>query len=114
MKRHSKSRILKLLKSFDKMILKSIILFLAAGSLLFAFDANSVIKGCTACHGTNFSRKALGKSKIVKDMNSTQIYFALNGYKKGTYGSSMKGLMKMQVNKFTDNELKELSKAIAK
>ena len=52
---------------------------------------------CAACHGADFEKKAMGVSKIVKDMSGADIVAALNGYKDGSYGGGMKSLMAGQV-----------------
>jgi cytochrome c len=64
------------------------------------------LKVCVSCHGQNFEKSALGHSKIVKDMTKNQVSNALIGYKYGTYGGKMKGLMKGQVEKYSDNALR--------
>jgi len=61
---------------------------------------------CKGCHGANFEKHALGKSKIVKDMSKADVSAALVGYKAGTYGGPMKGVMKGQVAKYSDADLK--------
>jgi cytochrome c-type protein NapB len=61
---------------------------------------------CKGCHGANFEKKALGKSKIVKDMTKNEVATALVGYKKGTYGGSMKGVMKGQVARYSEEALR--------
>ena len=68
---------------------------------------------CAACHGSHFEKHALGKSKIVKDLNATEIVTALKGYKNGTYGGSLKGIMKGQISKYNDNQIKEIAKLIS-
>lgn len=78
---------------------------LALGLMGTAALAEVNLKGCTGCHGANFEKKALGKSKIVSDMNATSISAALIGYKDGTYGGSMKGIMKGQTAKYSNEEL---------
>jgi cytochrome c-type protein NapB len=60
---------------------------------------------CKACHGQNFEKKALGKSKIVKDLTKAEVSAALVGYKNGTYGRTMKGVMKGQVAKYSEADL---------
>ncbi|VAY86627.1 Cytochrome C553 (soluble cytochrome f) [hydrothermal vent metagenome] len=60
---------------------------------------------CKGCHGANFEKAALGKSKIVKDMTKKEISKALVGYKDGTYGGAMKGVMTGQVAKYNKKEL---------
>jgi cytochrome c-type protein NapB len=60
---------------------------------------------CKGCHGQNWEKAALGKSKIVKDMTKKQVSDSLIGYKKGTYGGPMAGVMKGQVAKYSDADL---------
>ena len=69
---------------------------------------------CKGCHGGQGDIKALGKSKIIKDMNKLEIYNALRGYQDGTYGGEMKGLMKGQVAGMSKTELKDLARYIDK
>ena len=69
---------------------------------------------CKGCHGAKGEVKALGKSKIIKDMKKLEIYNALLGYQNGTYGGEMKGLMKGQVNGMSKTELKNLARYIDK
>ena len=52
---------------------------------------------CATCHGIYFEKRAMGISKIVKDMKKEEIVIALNGYKAGTYGGNLKALMAGQV-----------------
>ena len=60
---------------------------------------------CKGCHGADWEKAALGKSKIVKDMSKAEVTKALQGYKAGTYGGSMAGVMKGQVAKYSDADL---------
>jgi len=66
------------------------------------------LAACKGCHGANFEKHALGKSKIVKDMTKAEIVTALVGYKHGTYGGPMKGVMKGQVARYSDADLKNI------
>ncbi len=59
---------------------------------------------CVSCHGVDFEIKALGVSKVVQEMSQKQIKDALDGYKNGTYGSSMKELMVAEVNLGVDTD----------
>ena len=61
---------------------------------------------CKGCHGANFEKVALGKSKIVSEMTKDQVSEALIGYKNDTYGGAMKGIMKAQVVKYSDEALR--------
>ena len=69
---------------------------------------------CTGCHGVNLDKSALGKSKVVSSMSYDEIVIAMIGYKNGTYGRDMKNLMKAQVEKYSDDELKRFAKSINK
>jgi len=69
---------------------------------------------CAGCHGANFEKVALGKSKVVKDMTKDEIVKALKGYKDGSYGGAMKGVMKGQVAKLTDKDIEEIAEKFGK
>ncbi len=71
-------------------------------------------KACMGCHGANFEKKAMGKSKVVADMTHAEIATTLKGYKDGTYGAAMKGLMKGQVAKYSDADLEAFAHTIGK
>ncbi|MCI0501489.1 MAG: cytochrome C [Epsilonproteobacteria bacterium] len=60
---------------------------------------------CKGCHGQNWEKAALGKSKIVADMSKADVSKSLIGYKNGTYGGAMAGVMKGQVAKYSDADL---------
>ena len=75
---------------------------------------NDIYTKCKGCHGGQGDVKALGKSKIIKDMNKLEIYNALRGYQDGSYGGEMKGLMKGQVAGMSKTELKNLARYIDK
>jgi len=74
----------------------------AATILSTGLYAGDNLNACVGCHGKNFEKSALGKSKIVKDMSKQDIVKALKGYKDGTYGGSMKGVMAGQVKNIKD------------
>jgi len=83
-----------------------VIKVLALGSLLTASALYAVSTGgCTGCHGKSFEKKAMGKSKIVKDMSKADIVAALKGYKAGTYGGPMKAIMKGQVAALSEADM---------
>ena len=71
-------------------------------------------KACASCHGADWSKKALGKSKVVSDMTHAEIATALKGYKDGSYGGPMKGLMKGQIGKYSDADLDAFAQTIGK
>jgi len=84
---------------------KMIIAFIALCTLSVAAFAEVNLKACAGCHGANFEKSAMGKSKIVANMTQKSVTEALVGYKNGTYGGPMKNIMKMQVIKYSDEEL---------
>ena len=93
--------------------MKRTIKLLAAGSLLAAsalYGASTA--ACVGCHGANFEKKAMGKSKVVKDMSKEEIVAALKGYKAGTYGGAMKGIMAGQVKSLSDADMAAMADAI--
>ena len=77
------------------------------GTLVLSVAAFAAVNlgACKACHGQNFEKKALGKSKIVANMTKAEVTASLVGYKNGTYGGPMKGVMKGQVAKYSEADL---------
>jgi len=91
------------------------ILKVVAVTALMATSASAVsLAVCKGCHGQNFEKKAMGKSKVVSDMTKEDIVKTLKGYKDGSYGGAMKGLMKGQVAKFSDADIDALAAEIKK
>jgi len=93
---------------------KLVIASMATLALVTAASAAVNGKACLACHGANWEKHAMGKSKIVAEMTHDQIAEALIGYKNGTYGGPMKGLMKGQVARYSEDELKAFAQTIGK
>ena len=77
---------------FTKLVAAALLTFVVASEI----DGANLTK-CYGCHGTDFSRRAMGKSAVVRDLNSTEIEKRIKGYQEGTYGGSLKGIMKLQV-----------------
>jgi cytochrome c553 len=75
-------------------------------------DGKKLYTKCISCHGQNAQKVALGKSKVIQGWDKSQILKALQGYKDGTYGGAMKGVMKSQVINMNDTELEALSEYI--
>lgn len=71
------------------------------------FNPNIDIKSCKSCHGVDWEKAALGYSKIVADMTKEEVTEALLGYKNGSYGRAMKGVMTTNVKMYTDEDLKK-------
>jgi len=68
--------------------------------------------GCIGCHGSQFEKAAMGKSKIVKDMSESDIITALKGYKDGSYGGAMKSMMVGQVSALSEEDIKSIATSI--
>ncbi|HEX5623676.1 MAG TPA: c-type cytochrome [Sulfuricurvum sp.] len=79
-----------------------------------AEDGAALYKKCAACHGPAGEKSALGKSKIIKDMGVAGIITALKGYKDGSYGGPMKGMMKGQAAPLNDAQIEAIAAHIAK
>lgn len=77
-------------------------------------DGSALYRSCAACHGADGSKVALGKSAVIKGWSSQKIADSLNGYKDGTYGGAMKGLMSGQVKKLSSEDIEVLSEYISK
>ena len=91
-------------KILGLLVLVAISLYAAAGSDLY--------KKCSSCHGINGEKKAFGKSEVIGGWDENQTIAALIGYKDGTYGKAMKGMMKGQVSSLSDDDIKALAKHI--
>lgn len=94
--------------------MKKIVLILTTlfAVTLMANDGAGLYKKCAACHGAQGEKKALNKSQIIQNWNEEQLVASLKGYKDGTYGGAMKGLMKGQVAKLSDEDIVKVSKHI--
>ena len=69
---------------------------------------------CAGCHGNKAQKHALGVSKIIAGWSAKKIEDALHGYKNGTFGGVMKGVMKGQVSSLSDKDIKVLANYISK
>jgi cytochrome c553 len=79
-----------------------------------ASDSAALFKKCSACHGLNAEKSALGKSEIIAGWKADKTITALNDYKAGTRNTKgMGAIMKSQVAPLSDKEIKSLSVYIA-
>jgi len=92
-----------------KKIVIATIATLALSSTMFA-AVNAA--ACKSCHGQNWEKKALGKAAVVKDMTKADIAKSLIAYKTTTVGAEM--IMKSQVARYSDADLKALAEQIGK
>jgi len=92
-----------------------LVALLGLGSVsVMADEGADLFKKCAACHGAQGEKAALGKSKIIKDLGVAGVTTALKGYKDGSYGGPMKGMMKGQVTTLTDAQITAIASYIAK
>jgi cytochrome c553 len=87
-------------------------LFLAQ-SLLFA-DGSAYYQACKGCHGEKGEKVANGVSKIINKMSKEEFIVALKGYKDGSYGGKLKGLMKGQAVRLDENKMEAIADLIIK
>lgn len=79
---------------------------------LMANDGAALYKKCAACHGVKAEKKALNKSEIIQNWTKEQLVSSMKGYKDGTYGGAMKGLMKGQIASYDDAKIEAVSEYI--
>lgn len=77
-------------------------------------DAKDLFKSCSACHGLNGEKPALGKSKLIQGWSAAKVTKALNEFKNGTYDSPTKKIMKSNASRLNDEQIKILSDYISK
>ncbi len=77
-------------------------------------DAKKLFGKCAGCHGNKAQNKALGVSHVIAGWDAKKIEHALKGYKAGTYGGAMKGVMKTQASSLNDADIKALAEYISK
>ena len=94
---------------------KIVLTTLAVAAFAFA-DAPASYATCKACHGvkgeTNITTQ--NKSHVPANLAKADIEKALHGYKDGSYGGAMKGLMKGQVARLSDADIKALADYMGK
>lgn len=64
---------------------------------------------CASCHGRQGEKAALNTSKVIQGWDEADVVTALEGYKDGTYGLKLKGIMKGQVTALTPQEIKAVA-----
>ena len=79
----------------------------------FAADGETLYKKCIACHGADGSKKALGTGAPLKGQTAEELYTKMKGYQDGTYGDKKAAIMKRNVVKLSDEDLKTLAEYIA-
>ena len=100
------------MKTTNTMI-KGLVLVGALLATSSAIASADLFKKCAGCHGVHGKKKAMGKSKVITTLGEDGVKTALHGYKAGTYGGTMKGLMKGQVARLSDADIDSLAKYIS-
>ena len=76
-------------------------------------DGKAIFKVCAGCHGQKGEKKALGTSQVIGGWDAAKVEEALKGYKAGTYGGNMKGVMQGQAQKLDDAKIKAVAEYIS-
>jgi cytochrome c-type protein NapB len=87
---------------------------IAIGAIILTTASGASTAVCKGCHGKQWEKAAMGKAKVVKNMSKAQIIKALKGYKNGSYGGPMKGLMKAQVKNLSAADIEKMAAKIKK
>jgi len=74
--------------------------------ILITSSYSSSISVCQRCHGKNFEKRALGKSKVVKDMDKEDIIQALKKFK------TSQSIMKSYASRLSDKEITQIGNVI--
>ncbi len=87
--------------------MKTLLMILGITAILGAADGAALYKKCAACHGAHGEKKALGKSAVIKGIDTLA---DLKGYKAGTTNKAgMGALMKGQVASYSDADLEAVA-----
>ncbi|MCV6611015.1 MAG: c-type cytochrome [Amphritea sp.] len=76
-------------------------------------DGAALYAKCVQCHGEQAEKAAMGKSEVIKGWPADKTVAALKGYKDGSYGGAMKGLMTAQVSTLDDAAMQSVAEYIA-
>ena len=94
--------------------MRKVLKLITMGTLLLTTVSGASMAVCKGCHGQEWEKVVMGKSKVVKNMSKSEIITALKGYKKGTYGGALKGLMNAQVKTLSVEDMEEIVAKIKK
>jgi len=96
------------------MIKQTTIAIATIGILTMSASAGADVKACIGCHGAKLEKNTMVKDKIIINLKKDEIVKALNGYKDGSYGGAMKGVMKGFASKLSDEEIKAIAEEFGK
>jgi len=67
---------------------------------------------CASCHGQKGEKAALNTSQVIAGWPTEKTVHALNGYRDGSYGHKLKGIMKGQVSSLDPTEIEAVASYI--
>ena len=81
-------------------------------TVVMAQDGKALYTKCVACHGVKAEKKALNKGQIIQGWDKAKLVASMKGYKDGSYGGAMKGLMKGQLATYDDAKIEAVAEYI--
>jgi len=79
-----------------------------------SIDAKALFQRCVKCHGRSGKEEALGTSRVIAGQSKEVLIKKIEGYQKGIYGGSLKGVMSPQVQGLTPAQINALAEYISK
>ncbi len=77
-------------------------------------DGAKLYTACAGCHGARGDMKALNVAPLLAGQSKEDVAKKIHGYKDGSYGGPMKGVMATQVTKLSDADIEALADYISK
>jgi len=89
------------------------LLLMGTTTLTLSADAQNLYKNCAGCHGENGQKMALSKSIAITGQENNLTIKELTAYKNGELNQyGLGGIMKSQLAKVSEEEIKELAEYI--
>jgi len=79
-----------------------------------SIDAKALFQRCVKCHGKLGKKQALGTSRVIAGQPKEVLMKKIEGYQKGIYGGSLKGVMSPQAQGLTPAQINALAEYISK
>lgn len=94
--------------------MKTLLALLGLTVMLNAADGSVLFQKCISCHGKKAEKQAMNKSEVIAGWKEAKTLDALKGYKAGKRNTKgMGAVMKGQMAKLSDADMKALAKYIA-
>ncbi len=77
-------------------------------------DGAKLYMACAGCHGPQGDMKALNVSPPLKGQSKEELAKKIRGYKDGSFGGPMKGVMATQVTNLSDADIEAVAEYISK